>query len=129
MIKYEELMNVCNDKVKNYYDNNWHTISEQWVEGLNSKQLNLQNRTNNRLESFFQKLKSFIQVKGTMQQTICGFIDCVKLLRNERRVKANRETTKYPTTAFSSDDEKEYFQFLTPYAFKYVKSQIMYSTS
>ena len=28
MKKYEVLMNVGNDKVKNYYNNNWHTISD-----------------------------------------------------------------------------------------------------
>ena len=33
-VKYTELVAAMPDIVKTYYDKNWHTIKEQWVQGL-----------------------------------------------------------------------------------------------
>ena len=44
-----------------YYNENWHPIKEQWVEGFKTQSSNFMNRkNNNRVESTKQKLKSVI---------------------------------------------------------------------
>jgi hypothetical protein len=51
--QYKKLLVIMNNKVKEYYNTNWHGIKKQWVEGLKNKQMNLGVSTNNRIESFF----------------------------------------------------------------------------
>ena len=99
--RYSQLMEVCNDKVKDYYNKNWHPIKDQWVEGLKSRQLNLEQRTNNRLESFFQKLKQCTKSRGTLQEIISGFMDYLSTMRSERHFK-RVQGIKVSTEPFSS---------------------------
>lgn len=44
--------------VINYYINNWHSIRDQFVECFKGRNVTLGNRTNNRLESINEKIKS-----------------------------------------------------------------------
>ena len=57
---YAELLENCPKSVTEYFNKNWHPLKEQWVEGFKGKSTNLLNRTNNRVESINQKLKSVI---------------------------------------------------------------------
>jgi hypothetical protein len=64
--KYADFCSICpHDRVKQYF-NKWHSIKRQWVEGLKKPQFNLGESTNNRLESFFQKLKTLVKVRLSM---------------------------------------------------------------
>ena len=122
--KYEAFKEAANDKVMDYYNRNWHSIKEEWVEGLKSKQLNLQTRTNNRLESFFGHLKSCTNVRGSLQDIITGFLKFVRQLRRERAHKMTRATTTISTVPLDTQEEKNFKEFCTPYAFKFVQSQL-----
>ena len=51
--RYNSLCQVMPEIVKTYYDHNWHSIRGEWVDGLKNT-MNLYNRTNNRIESFFK---------------------------------------------------------------------------
>ena len=54
--------------VTDHFDGNWHSIREQWVDGLKNSQCKYLNRTNNRVESINAKLKSVItRYSGMMQ--------------------------------------------------------------
>ena len=57
---YVDLQQTRHPAVMTYFDANWHTIREQWVEGLKLRQRSFLTRTNNRVESINQKLKSVI---------------------------------------------------------------------
>ena len=56
---YDQLKNAP-QRVVEYFDSNWHAIRHEWVEGLKNASCNFMNRTNNRVESINQKLKSVI---------------------------------------------------------------------
>ena len=32
LTKYDALMEVCNNQVKDYFDDNWHNITDEWVD-------------------------------------------------------------------------------------------------
>ena len=53
---YQQLLDCNLGNVTIYFNKNWHNIRTEWVEGLKHQQMSLSERTNNRLESFFQKL-------------------------------------------------------------------------
>ena len=46
MGKYSSLLQVMPERVQNYHNTNWHTIRNEWVEGLKSRCMNLGKRTN-----------------------------------------------------------------------------------
>lgn len=60
--QYEELhseLHATNiQNVVDYFEANWHPIHMEWVECFKSANLTFQNRTNNRVESINQKIKS-----------------------------------------------------------------------
>ena len=57
---YKELQDANTPAALQYYNEHWHPIKEQWVEGFKTQSSNFMNRTNNRVESTNQKLKSVI---------------------------------------------------------------------
>ena len=105
--KYQELCDITNDKqkVRQYYDSNWHSIREEWVEGLKSKQMNLGTRTNNRVESFFSNLKRSVSHRGTLQEFIERFMGVLKICRNERSHRLLSALTKVPTTQIPQEEQ------------------------
>ena len=70
------------DVVRNYHDKNWHTVKEQWVQGL-ERSMNLGTHTNNRVESFFAKLKSCVTRRGTIRDLISGLMKVIFILRKK----------------------------------------------
>jgi len=52
---YQQLRDTKLKRVIEYFDDNWHEIREQWVEGFKQESCNYLNSTNNRLESINQK--------------------------------------------------------------------------
>ena len=61
---YQQLLDCNLGNVTIYFNKNWHNIHTKWVEGLKYQQMSLSERTTNRLESFFQKLKSVLNQQG-----------------------------------------------------------------
>ena len=57
---YQLLKQTKLKEVIHYFDDNWHGIKEQWVEGLKRESCHYLNSTNNRLESINQKIKSAV---------------------------------------------------------------------
>ena len=61
MARYEEVCEMSpNQLVQEYFNRNWHSLKNEWVDGPKNHQMNFNMSTNNRLESFFQKLKSCV---------------------------------------------------------------------
>ena len=55
---YDQLKGTNIKSVLEYFDTNWHCIRQQWVNGLKNDDISFMNRTNNRVESINQKIKS-----------------------------------------------------------------------
>ena len=120
------LLNDTNLKsVLDYFDANWHSIRNQWVNGLKNDRLTLQNRTNNRLECIDQKLKLVITKYSNLNQFCSQLIIALNALQVERDHRALNLFQKVPSIPFSVDSiQYQYMQLLTPYAFTFVLKQI-----
>ncbi len=66
--------------VISYFNQNWHTIHEQWVLGMKYSSCNFLNNTNNILESINQKLKSVISRYSSLEEFVEKFF---LILQNE----------------------------------------------
>ena len=118
---YDNLMNAPQQVVE-YFDKNWHAIRHQWVDGLKNASCNFMNRTNNRVESINQKLKSVITRYSGVTQDL---MKCLTTLRVERDHRALEITMKRRVSNFTDDSAfGQYMSLLTPYAFTYVKTQL-----
>ena len=122
---YSQLCSCMPDIVRRYYDRNWHDIRSEWVYGL-KRTMNLCTRTNNRIESFFSKLKSFVSRRGSLKDLIAGLMSVIAILRNERSHRLTKFLTTQPTHPVPAE-LKPFQQFVTPYAFSHIESQLKYS--
>ena len=123
MLLYEEFVELCpNHLIQEYFDKNWHQIRKEWVQGLKNQDMNLSSNTNNRIKSFFQKLKSCVSPRDSMKNFISKFLGLVETLRTERRFK--NVCGKIPVSESISPTEREYYTVLTPFAFKHVQKQM-----
>ncbi|KAG1665902.1 Protein FAR-RED ELONGATED HYPOCOTYL 3 [Nymphon striatum] len=123
---YETLKSLKNVAVMEYFDKNWHPVREQWVEGFRNDYLNLMTRTNYRLESINQKLKSVITKCSSLHVFWCDLMKCITSLRDERDHRAVKKVeAKVSFSQFASDSiELRYREHLTPFAFEFVQQHI-----
>ena len=129
-VHYEELRATQLHNVLGYYDTNWHEIRKQWVEGLKHQQMSLGEKTNNRLESQFQKLKSMTSSHHSLLEFLSVFLSFLKMMRTERDKKVAKLFYKVPCNIQQrSASALQYQQYLTPYAFKYVDKQLLHNMS
>jgi len=122
---YDTLKSFAPAQVMDYFNKNWHPIRSEWVVGMTYNSGNFLNRTNNRLESFNGKLKSVIDSFSNLQEFFEKLFVVLKCLRIERDSKALLIVQKWPTTKFSNAIEEQYFRLLTPYAFDFLKKQLL----
>ena len=121
--KYESLCDVMCDRIRKYYDTNWHPIRSEWVEGLKSLSMNLGTRTNNRIESFFSHLKKSVILRGSLQDFFVRYMMSQDTLRTERSHRLLNSLTKMPVHAVSHE-ELPFRKHLTLYAFGLLQSQM-----
>lgn len=122
---HQDLVGANLRSVSDYFNTNWHPIREQWVDGLKNENVTFQNRTNNRIESINQKLKSVITKYSSLPQFFSQLLVAVDSLRVERDHRALSVFQKVRVTPFKPDSpEYSYMQILTPYALGYVVKQL-----
>jgi len=122
---YDSFKRSAPQQVMDYFDDNWHTIRHEWVQGLKKQQLNFLTSTNNRLESLNQKIKSVITRYCTLTQFFRDLLGCIATLRSERDHRAVDLVLKRAILPFSAGSiEAEYHNFLTPYAAVFVVKQL-----
>ena len=121
--QYNTLCEVMPDIVRNYYDRNWHPIRQEWVDGL-KETMNLCTRTNNRIESFFKHLKSYITSRGSIEELLEGYMSVLSV--NERNERLLKHLSTVPTKPVS-DTEADYQGHVTPYALLQIQEQLKYS--
>ncbi len=114
---HRDLLAVQLRTVTEYFDTNWHTIRDQWVDGLKNETVTFQNRTNNRIECINQKLKSVISKYSNLSQFFSQLLVALDSLRTERDHRAVLVFQKVPVTIYEQHTpEYRYMQLLTPYA-------------
>lgn len=121
---YKELVDTNLHSVIDYFNENWHGIRDQWVEGLKNDNFNMLNRTNNRLECINQKIKSVVSKNSDLNTFWVDLMHCVNTLNTERDHKAVNVQLKTPIGVdIAGTDIGKYSEFLTPFAFGHVKRQ------
>lgn len=122
---YCHLTSQAPHQIIDYFNKNWHNIREQWVIGMTYNTGNFFNTTNNRLESFNGKLKSVIPTFSNLEEFFKKLFIILKCVRTERDNTAIKIVQKYPTIGFEDIDLQNYYKYLTPYSFEFLKKQIV----
>eukprot|EP00644_Phytophthora_capsici_P001105 jgi/Phyca11/121307/e_gw1.43.209.1 len=73
-----------------YFLKNWDTSQERWVSYLRSKLPHFKNHTNNRLESFFGKLKDSVDGSMSMAMCIKAIVAYDRRMQNEYEYRLSR---------------------------------------
>lgn len=121
---YDEFQQIAPKNVTEYFDDNWHGICEQWVDGIKNSQCNYLNTMNNRVESINAKLKSVITKYSGMTQFFNDLKQCLSSLQVERDHRVLEVMTKRKVTSLDPTSALgKYMELLTPFAFEYVKKQ------
>ena len=121
---YEKLLEMKLKSVLNYYDEHWHHIRDQWVEGLKHDSCHYLNSTNNRLEAINQKINSVVSKYSSVVTFFKELMKCLDSLALERDHRAVMAFHKVFVTQYAENTPLyEYQKHLTPYAFSYVVTQ------
>ena len=124
---YETNRKLLNDtgftKVLEYFEANWHPIRHEWVACF-ANNFNFNTRTNNRLESTNQKIKSVCSAFSDLETFFKEFRTVVACLRIERDNKALECVSKISVFSIGASAEAQYSRLLTPYAAKFVREQL-----
>ncbi len=108
-----------------YFDENWHSIRDEWVLGMKSNCGNFLNFTNNRLESINGKLKQVINRHSSLEEFVDRFFVILTALRTERDHKAALVFQRVKVNPFRDDSsESMYSRLLTNYAADFVHKQL-----
>ena len=126
---YQQLMETKLKRVIKYFDDNWHEIREQWVEGFKRESCNYLNSTNNRLESINQKIKSVVTRHSSLLTFFEDLMKCLNSLSIERNHRAAMVFEKCAVRLFPEENcLSRYEQLLTPYAFSFMVKQFELSS-
>ena len=118
---YRQLRESNLNQVIEYFEDNWHGIKEQWVEGLKCEVSHYLNSTNNRLESINQKIKSVVTKYSSL---VIFFQELMKCLALERDHRAAMVFKKCPVNLHPDKSCLfKYQELLTPYSFSFLVKQ------
>lgn len=124
---YAELEGLDSENLMQYFNDNWHLIEirTMWVGYAVNQRAHFHNRTNNREESFNQKLKTVTSQYSPLTTFFRDLILLVNSMNTEKQVKALNYMQKQQTRQQNeNDDEFRYRSLLTKFAFKFVYKQM-----
>jgi hypothetical protein len=103
---YDKLSNELPYYVVSYFNRNWHAIISEWVNGLKGG-VNLGNRTNIRIESINDKVKSVLSHHSSPPEFAENILIAFNSLRTERDHKIVKKMfQKKPVNAFDRQSEE-----------------------
>lgn len=118
---YQQLKETKLKQVLQYYDENWHGIKEQWVEGLKREACHYLNSTNNRIESINHKIKSVVTKHSSLLNFFQDLMKCFDSLALERDHRTAMVFEKCAVNVFPINNYLfQYQSLLTPYAYSFV---------
>lgn len=116
---YRDLRNLRSRKLMQYFNAHWHAIQDQWVGYLVDRTKNCQIRTNNRLESLNQKIKSVVTKYANLGTFFNDVMTLFASYNTERdHVAADSVLRKPLTIQTQTADDKSYANYLTSFAYK-----------
>ncbi|ETN20155.1 hypothetical protein PPTG_03223 [Phytophthora nicotianae INRA-310] len=122
---HESLKGFCErcgiDRFFKYFEKNWHSCTDRWVYYLRATLPHFNNHTNNRLESYFGKLKEGID-------SLMSMANCIKaLVAFDRRKQNDYEYRLTRIGRFSNSNYDEemstVLRFTTHYAARQIERQ------
>lgn len=117
---YRDLRSLRCNQLMAYFNANWHSIQDQWVGYLVDRNKNCQIRTNNRLESLNQKIKSVVTKYANLGAFFNDVMTLFASYNAERdHVAADSILRKPLTIQAESADDKLYSEYLTIFAYKH----------
>ncbi|XP_055306078.1 uncharacterized protein LOC129570476 [Sitodiplosis mosellana] len=126
---YQQLTNMNCPLLMEYFNTYWHGIQEKWVAHYVNQHANYENRSNNRLESVNQKIKTIVAKYSSLASFFDDLITCIAAFNIERDHKAAESILrKSLATKINTDYDNKYAKLLTKYAFDKYKLQSMKST-
>ena len=123
-LRYDDLQATAIKSVIDYYNTNWHTIRSEWVEGLKHRQFSLNIRTNNKLESTFQKLKAVVSSRMHLKELIDALMGLINTLRNECDHRVVSMYQRRPVQLNMCPTEQKFSTNVTTYAMSKIKPQL-----
>ncbi|XP_047140739.1 uncharacterized protein LOC105846787 [Hydra vulgaris] len=121
--KQKQLLLSLNECFAEYFLNNWDHMRDRWVFYKRATHLNFGDTTNNRIESYHQKLKSVITHPIDLHQCLEKIFFLNDMFLEECKFKQFKSLTK---KYFS---ELSYLHnIITPYAIKHVSLELVKST-
>lgn len=125
---YEKLKAMNCQKVNEYFDANWHNIRDQWVAFYCNQYRNYEERTNNRLESFNQKIKAVVSKYSGIAMFFEDLWTCTVSYNIERDHQLADDVLRKPLTLPNLSPIEPYVGCLTNYAFQKIRQQFIKST-
>lgn len=120
---YVQLVDKAPIQVVDYFHTNWHENREEWCSHYMIG--NLGNETNNRLESLNGKMKEEMERNNYLSSFAIAFFQWLSGFNRENNFKASKNFIKKPHFAINCTEwEKQYSNYLTIAAFKYVKIEL-----
>nr|XP_039267872.1 uncharacterized protein LOC120342897 isoform X1 [Styela clava] len=108
-----------------YFMNNWHTVQDEWVDGLKCPFAYFLDQKNNRLDAINQIVKSLCDNFQTVPKFFHDLLRSIGSLQLERKQRALTVPVKGPViTSEFHIAEMQYKNLLTTYAFSFVKRQL-----
>ncbi|XP_074113953.1 uncharacterized protein LOC141537012 [Cotesia typhae] len=112
---YYEFCRTSPEQLVEYYNFNWHNITEDWVNFNYNK--NLGNRTNNRVESINAKLKSVLHKRSPTIVMIENFFEWYASHKSESTFRTANQFLKTCNNTFLNNSlEQLYIDYLTKFA-------------
>lgn len=124
---YQQLERIASAELMHYFDNQWNTqeIKPMWVGYHVNKGSHFHNRTNNRTETFNQKLKQLLTRFAPLKKMFKETIIVLSTLADERNYRKVTNAEKNPAKILNElPFEHDYRKLLTQFAFSHVKTQI-----
>lgn len=124
---YGQLEAIASVELMEYFNNEWHKpeIRPMWLGYYVNSGSHFHNRTNNRTESFNQKLKAILTRFAPLKKMFKETIIVLTTIGDERDYRKITNAEKNPTKIVDEEPFENYYRkLLTQFAFNHLKSQI-----
>lgn len=124
---YQQLEGIASAELMEYFNNQWNTpeIKPMWVGFYVNSGSHFHNRSNNRTETFNQKLKALLTRFAPLKKMFKETIIVLSTLADERDYRKITNAEKNPAIIVNEQPfEHDYRKLLTHFAFTHMKPQI-----
>lgn len=105
---YSKLRDIALEDTFKYFEDNWHNIQNEWS-AFHMIGGNLENFTNNRLESINKHIKTVVKKRSSMLEFFYKFFIWIQSHNQENDAKTAKALLKRPVLmAWISEDETSY---------------------